>query len=137
MKYKFLFILLLSPAFFLYAQSVPYNVVFDLTSKDTNDHKAVIRWMSEISKQRPDAKLEVVLYGQSLDMVQKEKSAVAPALMQLTQNKNISVKVCAAAMKRHNVDPSQLLDGVAIVPDGIYEIVTKEKEGWGYIKATH
>jgi len=27
----------------LHAQTVPYNVVFDLTSKDTNDHKAVIR----------------------------------------------------------------------------------------------
>ncbi|HEU4633262.1 MAG TPA: DsrE family protein [Flavisolibacter sp.] len=121
----------------LLAQNVPYNVVFDLTSKDTNDHKMVMRWLDAISKEKPDAKLEVVLYGQSLDMIQKDRSVVAPAIAQLTQNKNISVKVCAAAMKRHNIDASQLLPGVSIVPDGIYEIITKQKEGWGYIKAAH
>ena len=132
----FSFCLLLS-ASFLQAQTVPYNVVFDLTSKDTNDHKTVIRWLDGISKERPDAKMEVVLYGQSLDMVRKGKSSVAPALAQLQQNKNISVKVCAAAMKRHNIDAAELLPGIDIVPDGIYEIITRQKEGWGYIKAAH
>lgn len=137
MKFIFTCLFLLVLSSFAQAQSVPYNVVFDLTSKDTNDHKAVIRWLTEISKERPDAKMEVVFYGQSLDMVQKDKSIVAPMVTQLAQNKNISFKVCAAAMKRHNVEASQLLPGVGVVPDGIYEIVTKEKEGWGYIKATH
>src|SRR5215218_9365181 len=137
MKQLLVFICLVTTNTFLHAQPVPYNVVFDLTSKDTNDHKAVIRWLDGISKEKPDAKLEVVLYGQSLDMVQKEKSTVAPMIAQLTQNKNITFKVCAAAMKRHNVDPSLLIPGVGIVPDGIYEIITKQKEGWGYIKATH
>ena len=137
MKPLFFFVCLLVATGGLYAQTVPYNVVFDLTSKDTNDHKTVIHWLSAISKERPDAKLEVVLYGQSLDMVQKEKSSVASSLAQLTQNKNIAVKVCAASMKRHNISASDLLPGVAIVPDGIYEIIAKQKEGWGYIKATH
>ncbi len=122
---------------FLAAQSVPYNVVFDLTSKDTNNHKSVMRWVQMISAERPDAQLEVVLYGQSLDMIVKDKSVVANELKELTGNKNVSVKVCAAAMKRHNIDKSQLLPGIAVVPDGIYEIITKQKEGWGYIKAPH
>lgn len=121
----------------LRAQAVPYNVVFDLTSKDTNDHKTVIRWLSGISKERPDAKLEVVLYGQSLDMVVKDRSSVAPALASLQQNKNISIKVCAASMKRHGVETAQLLPGVSVVSDGIYEIISRQKEGWGYIKASH
>jgi uncharacterized protein len=137
MKPFILSICLLVSAICLQAQTVPYNVVFDLTSKDTNDHKMVMRWLNEISKERPDAKLEVVLYGQSLDMIRKDKSVVAPAIKQLSQNKNVAVKVCALAMKRQNVDASQLLPGVAIVPDGIYEIITKQKEGWGYIKAAH
>ncbi len=137
MKPFILSVCLLVSALFLQAQNVPYNVVFDLTSKDTNDHKMVMRWLNEISKERPDAKLEVVLYGQSLDMIRKDKSVVAPAIEQVSQNKNIAVKVCAMAMKRQNIDASQLLPGVAIVPDGIYEIITKQKEGWGYIKAAH
>lgn len=121
----------------LQAQTAPYNVVFDLTSKDTNDHKTVLRWMNAISKEHPDAKLEVVLYGQSLDMVQKDKSAVSNELQAITANKNLSVKVCAAAMKRHKVESTALLPNIGIVPDGIYEIVSKQREGWGYIKVAH
>lgn len=120
-----------------FAQTVPYNVVFDLTSKDTNDHQSVIRWMNAISKEKPDARLEVVLYGQSLDMIRKDRSTVGPAIQQLTQNKNVAVKVCAVAMKHHNIAASQLLPGVTIVPDGIYEIISRQKDGWGYIKVAH
>jgi intracellular sulfur oxidation DsrE/DsrF family protein len=67
----------------------------------------------------------------------KDRSVVANELKEITGNKNVAVKVCAAAMKRHNIDKNQLLPGIGIVPDGIYEIITKQKEGWGYIKAPH
>ena len=40
-------------------------------------------------------------------------------------------------MKRYNYDKSQLLPGVEIVDDGIFEIISKEQEGWGYIKVAH
>jgi uncharacterized protein len=51
--------------------------------------------------------------------------------------KDVSIKVCALAMKRQNVDESQLLPGVQVVPDGIYEIISKQRDGWGYIKVAH
>lgn len=119
---------------FLSAQS-DYKVVFDLTSGDTMNHKAVIRWTNEIVKASKDAQVEVVLYGNSLDMVQKDKSVVSDDIAKLAANKNVSFKVCSVAMKAHNVDKSQLIPGVETVPDGIYEIVTKQKEGWAYFKA--
>ena len=133
----FLALVLLLASHFLYAQSRPYNVVFDLTSKDTVDHQTIIRWVNGISKSKSDAKLEVVIYGQALDMVLKDKSVVSNDLSKLLANKTVDLKVCAATMKRHNVDKSQLLPGVEIVPDGIYEIITKQGEGWGYIKVSH
>jgi len=121
----------------LFAQSKPYNVVFDLTSSDTAAQKSMIRWLKAISSSDSSAKLEVVLYGQSLDMVTKDKSVASNDILQLAANKNISFKVCSAAMKRHNLDKTQLLEGVNTVPDGIYEIITKQGEGWGYIKVAH
>ncbi len=126
------FMALLSPIF-LSAQP-DYKVVFDLTSNDTLNHKAVIRWTNEIIKASKDAQVEVVFYGNSLDMVQKDKSVVADDVAKLSANKNVSFKVCSVAMKAHNVDKSQLIPGVETVPDGIYEIVTKQREGWAYIK---
>ena len=116
------------------AQTKDYKVVFDLTSKDTSDHKSVIRWLNGISQSNADARLEVVFYGQSLGMVTQDKSTVAEDIKKLIVNKNISFKVCEAAMKRHNIGKSQLLPGIETVPDGIYEIILKQGEGWGYIK---
>jgi len=37
-------------------------------------------------------------------------------------------------MKNQNVEKSELLADVQIVPDGIGEIVAKQRTGWGYIK---
>jgi uncharacterized protein len=126
---------LLSPVFLL-GQMTNYKVVFDLTSKDTMNHKAVIRWLNEISNSTPDAQLEVVFYGQSLDMVVKDRSVVGNEVTRLAQNKNISFRVCAIAMKNNNIDKSRLLPGVETVPNGIYEVITRQREGWGYIKAS-
>jgi intracellular sulfur oxidation DsrE/DsrF family protein len=137
-RYIIISILLIFAAQFSMAQSKrPYNVVFDITSKDTMDHKAVIRWINEILKSDPTAKLEVVCYGQSLDLVTQDKSLVAESVKKLAENKNVAFRVCAIAMKNHNIDKSQLIAGVQVVPDGIYEIISKQGEGWGYIKATH
>lgn len=136
MKRLNLLVVLLGIAMLTQAQTPIYNVVFDLTSQDTNTHKTVMRWLNAISKERPYAQMEVVLYGQSLDMVQKGKSVVANELQALADTKNISVAVCAMAMKRHNIQPTDLLPNVTIVPDGIFEIVSKQQQGWGYIKVT-
>ncbi len=124
---------LLAP-FFIIAQTTDYKVVFDVTSKDTMDHKAAIRWLNEISNVNADAKMEVVFYALSLGMITKDRTVVAGDIARLLANKNISFKVCAIAMKNQKVDQSQLLPGVEIVPDGIYEIISKQKQGWGYIK---
>ena len=114
-----------------------YKVVFDVTSQDTTDHKLAIRWANEVLKAEPTAKVEIVLYGKSLAMINKERSVVTDALTQLATNKNASVKVCRVAMKANNVDASQLVPGVETVADGIYEIISRQHEGWGYIKVSH
>jgi uncharacterized protein len=111
-----------------------YKVVFDLTSKDSNDQRAAIRWLNEVSKAEPTAQMEVVMYGQGLDLVTKGKSAAADDVIRLAQNKNISFKVCKVAMKAHNLTENDLLQGVQTVPDGIYEVISKQRQGWGYIK---
>ena len=136
MKYiLFLSAMLLLQCSNLFSQAPPYHVVFDVTTKDSNTHKAVIKWCNEIISADPNAKIEVVYYAQSLDMITQGKSVV-PADVSLLAGKNVSFKVCAVAMKKWNIDKSQLLPGVVTVPDGIYEILLKQKEGYAYIKAS-
>ncbi len=114
-----------------------YKVVFDVTSQDTIDHKLAIRWANEVLKAEPTAQVEIVLFGKSLAMITNQRSIVAADITRLTSNKNASVKVCQVAMKANNVDVGQLVPGVQTVPDGIYEIISKQRQGWGYIKVSH
>lgn len=134
-QYLFICLVALLTAGQAQSQVKDYKIVFDITSKDTNVHKAVIRWCNEIANAYPDAKLEVVYYGQSLEMVTQGKSIVSNEVIRLASGKNVTFSVCQAAMKRWNIDKSQLLPGVTTVPDGIYEILQKQREGYGYIKA--
>jgi intracellular sulfur oxidation DsrE/DsrF family protein len=133
---KFQFVLgLLFCTVTLMAQRTDYKVVFDLTSRDTLDQRNMVRWLKEISESNPEAKMEVVMYAKGLEMVVKDKSYVTEDITRLSANKNITFSVCAVAMKNNNITSDQLLPGVNVVPDGIYEIISKQREGWGYIKA--
>ncbi|HEY0434055.1 MAG TPA: DsrE family protein [Chitinophagaceae bacterium] len=114
-----------------------YKVVFDLTSGDTLSQQTAIRWVSEIIKAEPTAQVEVVMFGKGLPLAVKDRSAVANDVMTLANNKNVAFKVCSVALANQKIDKSQLLPGVQTVPDGIYEVISKQREGWGYIKVAH
>jgi len=132
---------LLAITLFFASQSVfaqkDYKVVFDLTSGDTLSQQTAIRWVREIINTEPTAQVEVVMFGKGLPLVVKDKSALADDVTSLANNKNVAFKVCAIALANLKIDKSQLLPGVQVVPDGIYEIVSKQRDGWGYIKVAH
>ena len=122
---------------FVSRQPKPYRVAFDLTSRDTLDQKAVLRWIREVTAASPKAEIEVVMYGKGFELVMPERSAFTADVQTAMNNPNVSFKVCAIAMKNNQVEKSQLMPGVQTVPDGIYELVSKQQEDWGYIKVTH
>jgi intracellular sulfur oxidation DsrE/DsrF family protein len=114
-----------------------YKVILDLTSGDSLSQQTAIRWATEVANADPDAKVEIVMFGKGLPLAVKDRSAVSDAVISLAANKNVAFKVCAIAMQNQKIDKSQLLPGVQTVPDGIYEIISKQREGWGYIKVAH
>src|SRR3954466_12610556 len=93
------------------AAPAPYRVVFDLTSRDTLDQKAVLRWLKEVSTSSPDARMEVVMYAKGFDLVMPERSAFIDQVKDAMKNPNVAFRVCAIALKNNNVDKSQLLAG--------------------------
>jgi len=115
----------------------PYRVVFDLTSRDTLDQKAVLRWIREIKATSPEAEIEVVMYGKGFELVMPERSPFLAEVNEALAKPNVSFRVCAIALKSNNVAPSQVLTGVHTVPDGIRELVSRQQENWGYIKVGH
>ncbi len=129
--------LALLAAGFVQAQGLPYRVVFDLTSRDSLDQKAVIRWIHEITEAHPDAQLEIVMYGKGYELVMPGKSAFIDQVRGAARIPNVAFKVCQVALKNNQVDRTSILADAQTVPDGIYEIISKQHEGWGYIKVGH
>lgn len=121
----------------VFGQTKPVRIVFDVTSKDTLTHQSVLRHVKGMAKMYPEAMLEVVMYGGAWPMAVNGKSSTASAMEELSQNKNVSFKICGITMQRYNVQSEDLVTGVEVVPDAIIEIVTRQGEGWGYIKESH
>ena len=118
-------------------QPQPYKVVFDLTSADPLDQQAVLRWIKEVSAVNPRTEMEVVMYARGLDLVVSGKTTMAEGVAEAIHASHATFSVCAIAMKNQQVDNSRLLPNVKIVPDGIGEIVARQRTGWGYIKVSH
>ena len=121
----------------VHEQREPYRVVFDLTSRDSLDQRAVLRWLKEVGTASPQAQMEVVMYGKGFELVMPERSPFVNEVKEAMKNHNVAFKVCAIALKNNHVDQGQLLAGVGTVPDGIYELVSKQQDHWGYIKVMH
>jgi uncharacterized protein len=134
---KQLFIMIILSSTICSAQNADYKVVFDMTSKDTVNQQAVIRQVQGIKKASPDALLEVVVYGEGLSLVLKDKSNQASNVEKLIADGNAKFKICRMTMIRNGIETNQLIAGVMVVDDGIYEIVKRQKDGWGYIKVGH
>src|SRR5437879_10198781 len=113
----------------------PYKVVFDLTTDDPQDQAAVLRWLREVASVNPQNEMEVVMYGRGLALVVSGRSTLGDEVKQAIGSPHVAFKVCEIAMRNQKLEKSQLLPNVATVPDGIGEIVARQKEGWGYIKA--
>ena len=120
-----------------FAEEKPYRVVFDLTSRDSLDQRAVMRWIREISASNPKAEMEVVMYGKGFELVMPDRTSRLEDVQEAAKSPNVTFKVCEIALRNNHTVRDQLIKEVQTVPDGIHEIVMKEQQGWGYIKVGH
>ncbi len=112
-----------------------YKIVFQMVSKDTVDHNALVRQLFNIQKLAPGTKLEVVCHGPGMSFIHKEKSLVLDKLKDLSGLHKVDFVGCEFTMQQKNIKREQLLDECRTVPGGILEIVDKQAKGWSYIKS--
>ncbi len=115
-------------------QARPHRIVFQMVSKDTADHNALVRQIFNIRKLSPGTRVEVVCHGPGISFIHKEKSLVLDKLTELAAEK-VDLVACEFTMQQKNIKKEQLIDVCRTVPGGILEIVDKQEKGWAYIKA--
>src|SRR5450755_1343120 len=91
------------------AQSANYKVVFDMSSRDSVNQQAIVREIGLITDANPNAKLEVVIYGQGLDIAVAGRSPQQAGVEKIISSGKASFKVCAMTMKRNNITKELLV----------------------------
>ena len=111
-----------------------HKIIFQLTTNDTMAHKALMKQLNNITTVAPTTKIEIVCHGPGLEMLITEKSIVHQKIKQLSAI-GVSFIACEFSMKERNVPQDKIIPEAGYVKAGIIEIVTKQEQGWSYIKS--
>ncbi|NDK55635.1 DsrE family protein [Pontibacter fetidus] len=110
-----------------------HRILYDVSAADTALHSGLMRQLNNLKKTWPEAQVEVVVYGKALNLLVTENTTKATAIKDL-QAKGIVFAACENTMRARKITKEQLLPNVITVPMAVGEIITKQEEGWSYIK---
>lgn len=111
-----------------------HKIIFQLTSGDTTAHKQLMKQFSNILSVSPTTQIEVVCHGPGLDMLVTGKTIVGEKI-KVMADKGVAFKACEFSMKERKVEKEKIITSAGFVEAGIVEIVSKQEQGWSYIKA--
>ena len=111
-----------------------HKIVFQLTSDDTLVHKGLMKQLNNVLTAAPNAKIEVVCHGPGISFLVIDKTTVYTNIKQM-KAKGIKFEACENTLKEKNISKDRIIPEAGLVPSAIVEIVTKQEEGWSYIKA--
>jgi intracellular sulfur oxidation DsrE/DsrF family protein len=116
------------------ASGKTHKIVFAVTSGDEADWNLSLGNIRNLlAGLKPDAvEVEVVAFGGGIVLV-KSDSSVAADIAKL-QADGVKFVACQNSMRARHLELKDLLPGVTPVPSGIVEVVTKQEQGWVYIK---
>jgi intracellular sulfur oxidation DsrE/DsrF family protein len=117
------------------AQTKAHRVVFALTSPDGADWKLTLGNIRNLLAAFPPetAEVEVVAYGPGLSFVRKRSASEVE--IQGLEAKHVRFVACENSMRMQHISAADLVSGVEPVPSGVVEVVTRQEQGWSYIKA--
>jgi len=111
-----------------------HKILYQLTDGDPETHKKFIRQINNVLELAPNAQIEVVTHGMGIDLLQNQNNPFEKDLQELS-DRGVVFLVCENTMKQRQLSKDKFLKLAGFVPSAILELVTKQEEGWIYIKA--
>lgn len=115
-------------------ESKAHKIVFHLSTDDTLVHKSLMKQLNNMITVAPSSKIEVVCQGPGLTILMSGKTIVQEKIIQL-KKKNIEFVVCEFSMSEKNITKDKMIPEAGFVKYGILEIVSKQEQGWSYIRS--
>ena len=76
--------------------------------------------------------IEVVTYGPGVHMLKKD-SAVSERIAEMAAS-GVKFAACNNTMRALKLEKSDMLTTAEIVPAGVVELMTRQEEGWSYLR---
>lgn len=116
------------------SESKQHKIVFQLSIDDSLAHKALMKQLNNINKVAPGTKIEVVCHGPGLNMLVLGKTTVQEKIGQMKML-GVEFVACEFSMSERNITRDKIIPEAGFVKAGIIEIVTRQEQGWSYIKS--
>ncbi|NOT77131.1 MAG: hypothetical protein HOP08_19580 [Cyclobacteriaceae bacterium] len=113
-----------------------HKIVMQFTVGDSTEQASVVAQVANIRSAWPKSQIEVVCHSSGLDVIVAGKSKVSKQVADLSAQ-GIVFAACNNTMKRRNIKKEDLLSSAVVVPSAMVEIVSKQEEGWAYVKGAH
>lgn len=136
MKKIALLFLLLFTAGFVNAQTDPkHKVIMQLAQNDPAAHKGLMNQLTALKEAWGDSVvIEVLAHGPGVECFMTEKATQMEAIQKL-KAAGIHFVICENTLKQKSIAKEQLLSGLEFVKFGLVEVISKQEQGWTYIKA--
>lgn len=108
-----------------------YRTVVHLDTAEPGKVGSVLQNITNLYKALgPETQIELVAHGPAIDVV------VAPAPEKLAGLLRDGLTVCACrnSMNSQDLSETDLAEGVTVVASGVAHLVTRQSEGWSYLR---
>jgi intracellular sulfur oxidation DsrE/DsrF family protein len=115
--------------------SPKHKAIFQLTEPQGADWDVLFAHVNNLKAALDEdggVQVEVVFFGQGLNMLRKSNAAYAERLKQLS-DKGVTIAACKNAMKLLNLKTEDLFPFAIQVDAGVAELVRKQEAGFAYI----
>jgi len=110
-----------------------HKIIFQLSSDDTLVHKSLVRQLHNLLNAAPGSMIEVVCLGPGLNFLVTAKTVVQDKIREL-KDRSVLFLACENTMRERNIPRDRIIPEAGFIPSGLIEIITKQEEGWVYIK---
>lgn len=112
-----------------------YKAIIQLTSDDPKVHRSTIRQIGNLlTHLGKTVDVRIVCHGASMPFCTAAGNAFAGDIEALL-NQHVTIAACHNMLVTNGVPPTDLIEGIEVIPSGIAELVVLQQEGWSYIKA--
>lgn len=115
-------------------KQVQHHVVIQLTSSDSLVWKGLMNNVKHLQDEWPgNVQVEVVAHGPGIEMMMLNKTTQQNRIAELKKAGAVFA-VCENTLKARELKKDAIIPEAVFVHSGVVEVVTKQEDGWSYLK---